>query len=597
MAKKPISYTSRDFESIKASLTNYAKRYYSSTYQDFNEASFGALMLDLVSYVGDQLSFYVDYQANESFLETAIEYGNVVSLAKQLGYKPEGASTSTGTCSFYIMVPASTTTSGPDPAYIPMLASGATLSATGGAVFTLAESVDFTNQNNEITVARVNPDTGVPTWFAIKAYGSVSSGEQGQINITVRDYRRFLKLKVNVDNISEIISVVDSQGNVYYEVGHLSQDIILVPTINTGSDRDTVGSIMKLQPVPRRYVVEFDGTGDTFLQFGYGSEDNLTGDTIADPADVVLNTTGRNYVSDTTFDPTNLIKSDKFGVVPTDTILTIVYRSNSVETVNAPVGAITEVAASNIQFRDRSTLPGDTVQTIIGSLEVENEDPILGDTEDLETDEIKQRAYGSFSSQNRAVTKSDYINLSYRMPRKFGSVKRVNIIKDAQSASRNLNMYVLSSNVDGSLTKASEALKTNLKVWLDQYRMMSDTIDILDGKIINYGINFEVIADVDANRYSVLQACVKKLKDDFLNVKNEFGEPVYITDIYKHLNDVPGVVDTVKVELVNKSGGAYSPLHYRVNDNLSRDGRYLNIPEDAVAELLLPDQDILGVIK
>jgi len=597
MAKKPISYTSRDFESIKASLINYAKRYYSSTYQDFNEASFGALMLDLVSYVGDQLSFYVDYQANESFLETALEYGNVVSLAKQLGYRPEGASTSTGTCSFYIMVPASTTTSGPDTAYIPMLAAGAILSAAGGATFTLTESVDFTDQNNEVTVARVNPDTGVPTWFAIKAYGSVSSGEEGLINITVRDYRRFLKLKINVDNISEIISVVDSQGNDYYEVGHLSQDVVLVPTINTGSDRDTVGSIMKLRPVPRRYVVEFDEVGDAFLQFGYGSDDNLTGDTIVDPADVVLKTTGRNYVSDTTFDPTNLIKSDKFGVVPTNTVLTITYRSNSIETVNAPVGAITEVAASNILFRDESSLAGDTAQTIIGSLEVENEDPILGDTESLETDEIKQRAYGSFSSQNRAVTRGDYINLSYRMPRKFGSIKRVNIVRDTRSASRNLNMYVLSSDVDGSLAKSSATLKTNLKIWLDQHRMMSDTIDILDGKIINYGINFEVIADVDANRYSVLQECVEKLKDKFLNVKNEFGEPVYITDIYKHLNDVPGVIDTVKVELINKRGGVYSSLHYRVNDNLSRDGRYLNIPEDAVAELLLPDQDILGVIK
>jgi len=171
MAKKPISYTSRDFESIKSSLVNYTKRYYSSTFQDFNDASFGALMLDLVSYVGDQLSFYVDYQANESFLDTALEYKNVVSLAKQLGYKPTGAATSTGQCAFYVLVPASTTTSGPDTDYFPMLSSGAMLSAEGGAVFTLTENVDFTNQNNEITVARVDPDTGVPTWFAIKAKG------------------------------------------------------------------------------------------------------------------------------------------------------------------------------------------------------------------------------------------------------------------------------------------------------------------------------------------------------------------------------------------------------------------------------------------
>ena len=597
MAKKPISYTSRDFESIKQSLVNYTKRYYSSTFQDFNEASFGALMLDLVSYVGDQLSFYVDYQANESFLDTALEFKNVVSLSKQLGYKPQGASTSTGQCSFYILVPASTTTSGPDTDYIPILSAGAILASSGGAVYTLVDAVDFTDQNNEITVARVDPDTGVPTWFAIKAFGEVVSGEQGQINITVTDYRRFLRLKVDVDNISEILSVTDSQGNEYFEVSHLSQDIVLAPTLNTSSTRDTTQTIMKIKPVPRRYVVEYDDQGNTFLQFGYGSADNLTGDVVADPADVVLNLTGRQYVSDTTFDPTNLIKTDKFGVVPTDTTLTIVYRANNVETINAPVGAISDIAASNVQFRDEQTLVGSTVQTILASLEVENENPIIGDTEDLLADEIRQRAYGSFAAQNRAVTKEDYISLAYRMPSKFGSVKRANIIKDPQSLNRALNMYVISSDSDGNFIKSSETLKKNLSVWIDQFRMISDTIDILDGKIVNYGINFEIVADIDANRFTVLQSCVDKLRDDFLNVKHNFGESIFISDIYKNLNDVPGVTDTVKVEIINKTGGPYSTINYDMRDNLSRDGRFVNVPADTVVEVLFPDQDITGVVK
>jgi len=597
MAKKPISYTSRDFDSIKSSLVNYTKRYYSSTFQDFNEASFGALMLDLVSYVGDQLSFYVDYQANESFLDTAIEFKNVVALSKQLGYKPQGAATSVGECSFYILVPASTTTSGPDTDYIPILSAGAILSSQGGAVYTLVEAVDFTNQNNEITVARVDPDTGVPTWFAIKAFGQVVSGEQGQVNITVRDYRRFLRLRIDVENISEILSVTDSQGNEYFEVAHLSQDVVMVPTLNTSSTRDTAQTIMKLKPVPRRYVVEYDDQGNTFLQFGYGSADNLTGDVVADPADVVLDTTGRQYVSDTTFDPTNLIKTDKFGVVPTDTTLTIVYRANNSVTVNAPVGAISDIAASNVQFREEQTLVGSTVQTILASLEVENEEPIIGDTEDLIAEEIKQRAYGTFAAQNRAVTKEDYINLAYRMPSRFGSIKRANIVKDPQSLNRSLNMYVISSDSDGNFVKSSETLKSNLATWIDHYRMVSDSIDILDGKIVNYGINFEIVADIDANRFTVLQQCIDKLKEDFLNVKANFGESVFISDIYKNLNEVPGVTDTVKVEIVNKTGGPYSSINYDMRMNLSRDGRFVNVPDDTVMEVLFPDQDIVGVIK
>ena len=145
MAKKPINYTSRDFESIKGDLVNYAKRYYPTTFKDFNEASFGALMMDLVAYVGDQLSFYADYQTNESFLDSAIEFGNIVRLAESLGYKYPGAPQSTGQCSFYVIVPANTNTRGPDLNYLPIMEAGTLLGSAGGGTFTLVENVDFTN--------------------------------------------------------------------------------------------------------------------------------------------------------------------------------------------------------------------------------------------------------------------------------------------------------------------------------------------------------------------------------------------------------------------------------------------------------------------
>ena len=56
--KKPsIKYTSRDFTTIKNDLLDYAKRYYPNQFRDFSANSFGSLMLDTVSYVGDILSF------------------------------------------------------------------------------------------------------------------------------------------------------------------------------------------------------------------------------------------------------------------------------------------------------------------------------------------------------------------------------------------------------------------------------------------------------------------------------------------------------------------------------------------------------------
>tara|TARA_B100000900_G_scaffold405453_1_gene415079 strand:+ start:1429 stop:3222 length:1794 start_codon:yes stop_codon:yes gene_type:complete len=597
MAKRPINYTSRDFESIKEDLVNYAKRYYPTTFKDFNEASFGSLMMDLVAYVGDQLSFYADYQTNESFLDSAIEFGNIVRLAESVGYRYPGAARSTGQCSFYIIVPANTNTRGPDLNYLPILEGGTVLGSSSGATFTLVENVDFSDSNNKVTVARVDSTTGNPTFFAVKAFGQVVSGERFVQSITVGNYQRFLRLKLDQSNITDITSVVDSQGNEYFEVSHLSQDIVFKELVNTDDNRAAVPYIIRTVPAPRRFVIERDVADDTYLQFGYGSAENITTNPIADPSSVTLDITGRNYVTDETFDPTKLIESDKFGVVPVNTILSVEYTANTSETVNAAVGAVNSVVNPTYRFQNQASLSQALIADVIASLEVENETPILGDTEPLTPEEVRVQAFGSQAAQNRAVTRNDYINLSYRMPSKFGKIKRVNVVRDKDSVKRNLNLYVLSENINGNFVVPNSILKENLKEWLIQYKMINDTIDILDGQIINIGINFEVLPELSANRYEILQSCVEKLKNDYLNVKFNIGEAVYISEIYKLLNDVPGVVDTTNVEIINKATSGYSPVEFNVLDNMSDDGRFLKIPENSVAEVLLPDVDVTGVVR
>ena len=596
MAKRPINYTSRDFESIKNDLENYAQRYYPTTFKDFSEASFGAMMLDMVAYVGDQLSFYADFQANESFLDSAITYDSVNRLSNTLGYKTPGAATSSGQAAFYIIVPADVNSRGPDLDYFPILQRGSLVSSNGGAVFTLAENVDFTDPNNQVTVARVDDSTGNPTYFAIKAFGQVISGQRRQQTVTVDDYQRFLRLRVDDDNISEVLSIKDSQGNEYYQVDYLTQDVIVQEFQNTSDDRQVVPFIMKLRPVPRRFITEFTVEGDTFVQFGYGSEENITTDVVADPSDVILDVSGRTYITDQTFDPTNLISTDKFGVVPTNTTLTIEYTANTSDTINLSVNGLSEVISPLFSFRDQTTLDPGEVVNVISSIEVVNEDPILGDTSVPTAEEVRERAFGTFASQNRAVTRVDYINLIYRMPSKFGKVKRANVVRDVDSLKRNLNVYLLSENANGDLTEPNESLKENTAVWLNKYRMINDTIDVLNGKVINIGIRFKVLPELDVNRYELLEACVQKLKDEYINIKFNIGEAIYISEIYKLLNEVPGVVDTTEVELVNKFGGLYSNYVFDIDSNLSDDGRFLIVPEDAAVEVLLPDNDIAGAV-
>lgn len=598
MAKRPINYTSRDFESIKDDLENYAKRYYPNSFKDFSEASFGSLMLDMVAYVGDQLSFYADFQANESFLDSAIRFDNVVRLAETLGYKHQGSGKSTGKISLYMLVPVSSNSRAPDLNYFPILEAGSNFGGNNGSIYTLINDVDFSDPGNEITVARTDATTGNPTFFAVKALGEVISGQQYQEQIEVGDYQRFLKLTLDRDNITEVMSVKDSQGHIYYEVENLSQDVVISQVKNVDDNtRTSVPYTMQIKPVPRRYVIENDRENNTHIQFGYGSAENITGDLIADPADVVLDITSKPYVTAETFDPTNLIKTDKFGVVPTNTTLTIEYTANTTEIANASVGTVSTIVSPKLLFKNRASLSENLISTMLSSIEVDNEDPILGDLAPISADEVRIRALGAYASQGRAVTREDYINIAYRMDPKFGKIKRANVIRDENSLKRNLNMYVLTESSDGNLSQANITLKQNLKTWLDRYKMINDTIDILDGKIINLGIRYEIIADVDANRFDLLDKCNQKLLDKFLNIKFSLGESVFISEIYKLLNDVPGVVDTRMVELYNVFGGLYSNYIYDIDSNMSFDGRYLNIPQDSAAEILFPSTDIVGVVK
>jgi len=211
-------------------------------------------------------------------------------------------------------------------------------------------------------------------------------------------------------------------------------------------------------------------------------------------------------------------------------------------------------------------------------------------------EEIKVRAIDNYAAQNRAVTKQDYLALVYRMPAKFGGIKRANIVQDSNSSKRNLNLYVIAENSDGDLTNASTTLKQNLKNWLNKYKMINDTVDILNASIVNVGVNFEIIGELEKDFTLVLNDAIDALKAKY-QTKFNLGEPLYISDIYSTLNDVDGVVDTVSVEIVRKSGTGYSSTHFNINQHISRDGRLVNVPHDIILEIKTPAADIVGVIR
>ena len=591
----PIKYTSREFASIKNDLVNYAKRYYPDTFQDFSSPSFGSLMLDTVSYVGDMLSFYLDYQANESFLSTANEYENLIKLGRQMGYKFQWSPTSQGILTLYVLVPASDSTNAPDTSYMPLLLKGSKFTTGDGNSFTLVENIDFSAAENEVVAAKQDPAGGGTTSYAVKARGKVVSGRFYQDTIAIGDYTKFLRVPLTNANITEVVSVIDSQGHEYFEVDHLSQNIVYVPVSNTGTDKSTTPAILKTIAVPRRFTVERMGA-NTFLQFGYGSETEVEKRLLTHPSNVALKQHARSYITDESLDPSVLNKSDKFGVVPANTTLTITYRANNVNNVNASADTVTQVTDALFKFTSTGATSAGSISDVKQSLEVTNELPIVGDVSIPNTDELKQRIAGNFAAQNRAVTREDYVSLTYQMPQQFGAIKRCNIVQDSDSFKRNLNLFVVSEDNSGKLIETNNTIKQNLKTWLNQYKMINDTVDILDARIANIGIDFVVVGDIGINKFDILNSTNGALID-LMNVSRDLGEPFYITDLYQILNNVPGVVDTVDIKLTNKIGGVYSSLYFNLNEYTSPDGRFVTVPEDTILEIKYPNTDIRGTVK
>jgi len=589
----PINYTNREFDGIRRDLEQIAERFYPDSFQDFSEASFGSIVLDSMAYLGDQLSFYIDYNVNEMFLDTSFQYTNVLRHGRIMGYKNQSRPSTYGVVSLYVRVPASSMGLGPDTQYLPILRRGSRFTSQTGLNFVLLDNVDFSDSKNQVVVSNVDPTTGSPTFFAVKAYGNVVSGFFKRETYTCGEFERFKAIELQSDNVSEIVSVTDAEGNEYFEVENLSQDIIYQEITNNNYKDENAPSVMKPLLVSRKFVSFVERTR-TFIQFGSGNpnESNV----VADPQKVAMNIFGKSYVTDTTFDPTKLSKNQNFGIVPTNTTLEIIYRVTNPISSNIAVGNLNSVANSNFEFKNRPDLLQTKVDGVIDSLEVSNEKPIIGDTSTPSTSEVKRRIYDSFSTQNRAVTQVDYENLVYRMPSKFGSVKRCSVQRDPNSQKRNLNMYVISEDSFGKLILTSDTIKKNVKVWINQHRMINDTVDIIDPFILNVGVNFIVAATDGVNKFDLNQRCVSALAVKFGSALY-IGEDIDIAAMYKELSKVTGVRDVISVKIVSRVGSNYSGNSININNNTSPDGTKIIIPKNAVVEIKYPDTDIKGQIK
>jgi hypothetical protein len=284
------------------------------------------------------------------------------------------------------------------------------------------------------------------------------------------------------------------------------------------------------------------------------------------------------------------------GIAPSNTELIITYRYNNAgNQVNFAVNKLNKVVNSVFEFIDEQSLTNSTINTVKNSLEITNQTPLLGDINKIDSDELKRRIENSFSTQGRAVTENDYKALVYSMPNKYGAIKRITIRRDDNSLKRNLNLFVLCEDSNGYLTAPNKTVKNNLKNWLLRNKMINDSIDILDGKVVNYSINFTALGSNDRSKYDILTDAINQLKKDF-SMTMDFGEPVVITKVYDSLKKVNGIIDVTSVKIEERIGGKYSDSQFNFKANTSSDGRFINTPLNVVMELRFPSSDIKGTI-
>lgn len=594
-------YLNKEFDAFRQDLVEYARAHYGDKIVDLSEASMGGLLMDMPAYIGDSLSFYLDHQFSELDPETAVETENIERQLRRAGVDIVGASPAVVTLSIFVEVPAASVDGvlRPLPAGLPVVEAGTVCTAENGIDFELVEDVDFTetdsdgNLTTEYQIGETDGN-GTPLTFVLRGEGLAVSGFSTSETFTFSGFVPFRRITLGNSNVTSISNVVDSQGNVYYGVNNLAEDVVYKSVPNTGYDADRVPSVLQLMPAPYRYTnrVALDDRSTT-LVFGGGSADTLEDDAVPDPSLFALPLYGKTTFARTTLNPQQLLDTKTLGISASDVTVTVAYRYGGGLNHNVEPNTIRVVSSIAMHF---PTTPSIAVaQAVRGSVSVRNRRKAVGGLDAPTADELKEFIPLAKSAQSRIVTKPDLISRVYTMPADFGRVFRA-AARATPNNPLSTQLYVICKDADEQLDFASDALKDNLRVYLNGYRMISDAIDIVDARIVNVKVTYEVTVDLAMNKKTVLQQVNTKLRR-FFKVNNfHIDQPIVLSDINNLIYNTHGVmsVNAVKIEnLTNHVDGRdYSEVYHDIQ-NFTHRGVILP-PPGGIFELKFPDEDILG---
>ena len=613
---KDVRYLNKDFNTFKQQLIEFTKVYYPNTFNDFSEGSPGMMFLEIAAYVGDILSFYTDTQLQESFLALSQEKENLYHLAYNMGYRPKITTTSTTTLDVFQLLPSKIVNSTyvPDYDYTLRLNPGSLFASTEGPIFRLEDRVDFERSSSfdetETNVYQLDTNDN-NKYYLLKKKSKVIQADLKSQTFPVGISEKFLNINLIDKNIIAIESIIDSDGNRWSEVPYMAQDTLFEDIENIGANDPELSQynsqtpyLLKLKKVPKRFVSRLLADGNLQISFGAGISDKDDEQIIPNPDNIGLGLKDGSSKLNTAFDPSNFLYTRTYGEAPSNTTLIVNYLVGG--GILANVGANTITKNELLDITQKPNLISGIANFIKESIITTNPEAATGGGGEESIEEIRMNTMASFAAQHRTVTKNDYIVRTYSMPAKFGRIAKVYITQDDQLTPLTtepnripnplaLNLYVLGYNQRKKLTTLNNATKNNLATYLEEHRMLTDSINIKNAFIINVGLDFEIVTFKSYNNQQVLLECITELKDYFKVDKWQINQPIIINEAMNIIGNVQGVISVQKFNIINLAGEdkRYSQYKYDI-EGATKNGVIYPSLDPSVFEVKYPDMDIKG---
>ena len=621
---KQINYIAKTFTDFRQNFIEFTKGYYPNTYSDFNEASPGMMFIEMASYLGDVLSFYIDNAFKENLMAYAEQLPNVITIAQFLGYKPKLTAVATTEAELSIIVPATVSGSAyiPDPKYLVKVGIGSTFSTNEAqpTSFRLVEPIDFSDITTDEYFINSFDNSGTPFDFVIIKKCKLVAGTEKTVDFTFGSAERFTSKQIEDENVVAVLNVIDSSNNQWYEVDYLAQDVVMddLKPASNGEDGLLPSAGLRLRKVPRRFITRLNRDLKIELIFGSGTTNDSDEDVLVDSRQIATNQYGNtivNSVPNIAVNNFNFLNSTAYGLAPSNTTLIVTYLVGGGVESNCNANTIVNINNLIVQ-NDITAYSSDEIGTFTATLqsaEINNPLPATGGGQGESLEEIRENATMFFNAQNRVVTMEDYVVRSYALPPKYGTVAKSFAVKDEQLNSiltlqnsqfvqnainpTAVNLYTLGYNKNKKLTTLNTVVKENLARYIEQYRLLTDDVTILDAFVINIGVRFDITVFKNYNMKDVLARSIDTVQEFFNIDKWVINQPIIMADLIYQIGSVEGVQNVSNVQIFNKYQFKdkldYHPYRYDINDATINGIIYPSL-DPSIFELRYPQNDIIG---